>query len=131
MDRIVEVDFAGGLKVNARMGAAVIPTDQPVESGGEGTAPSPLSLFLASLATCAGYYALQFCLSRYIATEGLACRAVFSYNETERRYTRVRIDLTLPQGFPDNYRNAIIKAVDSCAVRKHLVNPPSFEVTAG
>lgn len=57
----IKITFPGGKKVNAEMGGMVIPTDQSIEDGGEGTAPSPLSYFLASLGTCAGIYVLSFC----------------------------------------------------------------------
>jgi putative redox protein len=86
--------------------------------------------FLASIAACAGYYALQFCLSRSIRTEGMACRAVFSFNEQEHRFTAVRIVLALPKNFPVKYKDAIVRAMDSCAVKKHLLQPPRFEMRA-
>jgi len=129
-EKIIAVGFPGGKKVTARIGDMLIATDQSVESGGEGSAPEPFALFLASIATCAGFYALQFCLSRDISTEGMSCRAAFSYDEQEHRYTAVRIALTLPKGFPQKYRDAIVRAMDSCAVKKHLLLPPKFEITA-
>jgi ribosomal protein S12 methylthiotransferase accessory factor len=53
MEKIINVSFPGGKKVIAQMGDKLIATDQSVESGGEGSAPEPFTLFLASLATCA------------------------------------------------------------------------------
>ena len=130
MEKTITVSFPGGKKVTALVGDRLIATDQPIEDGGQGTAPSPFALFLASIATCAGYYALQFCLSRSIATDGMFCTAAFLYDEQLHRYTSVRIALKLPTGFPDKYRDAIVRAMDSCAVKKHLLQPPTFEVTA-
>ena len=129
MEKIIKVSFPGGKKVVAQVGENSIATDQPVEDGGNGSAPAPFALFLASIATCAGYYALQFCLSRAIQTEGMSCKAVFSYDEREHLYTAVRISLALPQGFPDKYRDAIVRAMDSCAVKKHILRPPTFEIS--
>jgi uncharacterized OsmC-like protein len=128
MEKIIDVRFPGGKKVVAQVGDNSIATDQPVADGGEGSAPAPFALFLASIAACAGYYALQFCLSRSIRTEGMACRAVFSFNEQEHRFTAVRIVLALPKNFPVKYKDAIVRAMDSCAVKKHLLQPPSFEM---
>jgi uncharacterized OsmC-like protein len=130
MEKIIDVRFPGKKKVVAQIGENLIATDQPIEDGGEGSAPAPFALFLASIATCAGYYALQFCLSRNISTEGMSCRVVFTYDELEHRYTAVRIALALPQGFPDKYHDAIVRAMDSCAVKKHLLLPPKFSITA-
>ena len=54
MEKAINVTFPGGRKVIAQAGDQLIATDQPIEDGGQGTAPSPFMLFLASLATCAG-----------------------------------------------------------------------------
>jgi ribosomal protein S12 methylthiotransferase accessory factor len=131
MQKTIAVSFPGGKKVNAQIGGLIVQTDQPVEDGGEGSAPAPFALFLASLATCAGYYALQFCLSREIPTNGMSLKTTCTFDETERRYTAVDIVLTLPTGFPEKYRDAIVRAMDACAVKKHILNPPKFTVSAG
>ncbi len=68
---LIEVSFPGGKKVDASIKGFTIPTDQPISSGGEGSAPSPFDLFLSSIATCAGIYALGFCESKGIDTTGL------------------------------------------------------------
>jgi putative redox protein len=53
----MRVCFPGGERVHADYGEYTIETDQPVRNGGDGSAPSPFDLFLASIATCAGIYA--------------------------------------------------------------------------
>ena len=58
VEREIKVAFSGGLRIDAEYRGFLIKTDQPVADGGEGSAPAPFDLFLASLATCAGYYAL-------------------------------------------------------------------------
>lgn len=44
--------------------------------------------------------------------------------------SKIRISLKLPEGFPEKYRSAILRATDQCAVKKHLVAPPAIEVEA-
>ena len=41
------------------------------KAGGNGSAPPPFDLFLASLATCAGIYVLGFCEKRSIPHDGI------------------------------------------------------------
>ena len=65
MSSEMTVDFPGGKKVTAHYDDFEMATDQGVDSGGEGTAPEPFDFFLASLATCAGYYVLKFCEGRH------------------------------------------------------------------
>ena len=61
------ITFPGGKRVDAQVGPYLIQTDQPKDEGGDGTAPEPFMLFLASIGTCAGIYVLGFCQSRGIA----------------------------------------------------------------
>ena len=53
------ISFPGGKRVDAEFGGMVIQTDQPPQGGGEGSAPTPFALFLASMGTCAGSSALH------------------------------------------------------------------------
>ena len=68
MDKTIEVSFPGGKRVDGKIENMIIKTDQPVEEGGGGSAPEPFNLFLMSIATCAGIYALDFCQAREIET---------------------------------------------------------------
>ncbi len=67
MNKEIRVTFPGGLRVDAEYKGRLIQTDQPVYQGGEGTAPAPFDLFLASIATCSGFYVLAFCQNRGIS----------------------------------------------------------------
>ncbi|HWA58971.1 MAG TPA: OsmC family protein [Gemmatimonadales bacterium] len=124
------VTFPGGKRVDAEYGGFTIRTDQPPQSGGEGLAPQPFDLFLASIATCAGIYAKGYCDTRGIATEGLALVMRIERDPVERRIARLVLEFTLPAGFPEKHREGLIRAAELCAVKKHLQHPPLFEIHA-
>ena len=124
----IKVTFGGGLKVDADVHGRVIRTDQPVREGGEGTAPSPFDLFLAALATCAGYYALSFCIGRGLSTSGLAVSLVTEKEAGSKLIGRMTIRIALPPDFPDKYHGPIVKAVEACTVKAHMDHPPVFDV---
>jgi len=124
----MKVDFPGGVRVAAHFGNFTVNTDQPVKVGGEDTAPAPFELFLASLATCAGYYVLGFCKARGISTEGIKLVQTTEDNPATKMTSKITIEIQLPPGFPQNYTSAVIRAAESCFVKKHLENPPAFEV---
>jgi putative redox protein len=129
----MKITFPGGKKVNAEMNGIIIPTDQPLAEGGEGTAPSPFIYFLSSLGTCAGIYVLSFCQQRGIDTEGMSLtqQMEFSIDEAgKRRLSRVILDIMLPPGFPEKYRNAIVKTAELCTVKKAIMEPPEFLINA-
>ena len=125
----IEVTFPGGKRVAALVGSHLIETDQPVELGGEDALPAPYDLFLASLATCAGIYALGFMQSRGLDTDGLRLRQVVAFDDTSHVLREVRLELTLPPTFPEKYRSAIVRAVENCKVKKSLYAAPAFHIT--
>ncbi len=124
------VRFPGGKRVVAEQNGMLIETDQPRRSGGEGSAPSPFDLFLASLATCTGYYVLAFCRKRDIATDGVTLTLSSTRNEERHMLDRIDIDVHLPPEFPDKYVEACINAASQCSVKKHLLDPPEVLITA-
>jgi putative redox protein len=125
----ITVDFPGGSRVNASFGSFTVPTDQPKEDGGDNAAPAPFELFLVSLATCAGYYVMQFCRSRDIPTEGIRVVQRSGWNETTHLVEKVSIEIQLPADFPKKYVPAVIRSAGMCTVKRHLERPPAFEIT--
>jgi len=126
----IHVQSPGGLVVDARFGDFNISTDQPLADGGTNTAPSPFDLFLASLATCAGYYVMAFCRERDLPTEGIALKMTNSWNDQSHLAENITMEITLPADFPEKYRRAVIRVAGMCTVKRHLENPPAFVITA-
>ena len=126
----IEIRVPGGVAVDAEVHGFTIHTDQPQAHGGDGSAPAPFDLFLASIGTCAGFYALRFCQERKIPTAGMSLRMTSERDPANARVGSVRLELTLPAGFPDKYVGAVVRAMDQCAVKRALLDPPVFEVSA-
>ncbi|NIO48045.1 MAG: osmotically inducible protein OsmC [Candidatus Aminicenantes bacterium] len=126
----MNVSFPGGVRVEAEYKGFVIKTDQPAYQDGEGSEPSPFDLFLASIATCAGYYVLAFCNKRGISAEKASLIMRTSRSPETKMIEKISIEIQLPSEFPEKYKNAVIKAVDGCSVKIHILNPPAFEIEA-
>jgi putative redox protein len=122
------VSFPGGKRVDAEYNGFTIRTDQSPRGGGEGSAPQPFDLFLASIATCAGIYVKGFCDSRGIPSEGLGLEMRIEPDPVTHRIGKLVLEIRLPEGFPETHREAVIRAADLCAVKKHILNPPAFEI---
>lgn len=125
----MEIVFPGNKRVDAIFNGTVVRTDQPVQAGGDGTAPAPFDLFLASIGTCAGIYVLGFCQARGIPTDGIKLIQRMNYNYQKRLFDKIEVEIQLPADFPEKYKAAVIHAADNCAVKKHLLNPPEIVVT--
>lgn len=122
----IKVTFPGNKKVDAQIGEYVIHTDQPLNGGGDGTAPSPFILFLASLGTCAGIYIKSFCDSRGISTEKMEIIQKLEFDRASNRISKVILEVQLPSDFPEKYKDAVLLSANQCAVKQYLANP--FEV---
>lgn len=125
----MRIYFPGGKKVYADYKDFTHKTDQPVHAAGEGSAPSPFDLFLASLGTCAGFYVLGFCQNRGIATEGIELIQSLEVDPETRMVSKVNLEIKLPPTFPEKYKSAVIQSATLCTVKKHLENPPQFNIT--
>ncbi|MHB1417562.1 MAG: OsmC family protein, partial [Chloroflexota bacterium] len=73
---------------------------------------------------------LSFCQQRGIPTEGIRLSQNMKMNPATHLVSQVEIDVRLPEGFTEQYRPALIRAAELCAVKKHLQAPPSISVTA-
>lgn len=118
------IDFPGGARVDAHFGAFTVATDQPPAS----SAPPPFAVFLASIGTCAGIYVLGFCRQRGLPTDGIRI-VQRAHGGPSGLVERIELDVQLPADFPAKYRDAVVRAADQCAVKKHLERPPVITVT--
>jgi ribosomal protein S12 methylthiotransferase accessory factor len=124
------VTFPGGLKVNANYKGYTTQTDQPVTAGGDGSAPAPFDLFLASIGTCAGLYVLRFCQERNIPSDNARIVLTTERNDKTKMIEKINIDIKLPDGFPEKYMKAVVSAANKCPVKNHILNPPEFAINA-
>jgi ribosomal protein S12 methylthiotransferase accessory factor len=122
------INFPGGAKVDAHFGPYTIQTDQRLADGGEGSAPTPFEVFLASLGTCAGIYILGFCRKRGISTEGIRIVQHSHPNPTTGMVEKVELEIQVPPSFPKEYYNALVHSAELCKVKKTLEQPPQFEI---
>jgi len=128
MESIFNISFDGNKKISAHFRDFTVHTDQPVAGGGDNTAPSPFEMFLASIGTCAGFFVVSFCQSRSIPTNNMSIVQTIFRNDTTHMVEKVTLDVMLPPDFPEKYKAAVIKAADTCVVKKHLLTPPEIIV---
>jgi len=124
-----DISFPGGKKVDGHFRGFAIHSDQPLEDGGDDTYPSPFEYFLASIGMCAGFYVLSFCQSRALPTSNMAITQTVFRNDTTHRVEKLTIDIHLPADFPEKYKDAVIKTVQSCSVKKFIDAPPDIEIS--
>lgn len=122
------IDFPGGARVDAHFGDFTVKTDQPAMGGGDGSAPTPFAVFLSSIGTCAGIYVLGFCRQRGLSTDGIRIVQRI-HSDFSGMVKKIDLEIQVPPAFPEKYRDSLIRSAELCAVKKHLENPPKFDVT--
>lgn len=123
------IDFPGGARVDAHFRNHDIPTDQPLQGGGNDSAPMPFDLFLASIGTCAGIYVLGFCRQRNLPTDGIRIVQHNHPNMATGLMDKIDLEIQVPSSFPKQYHGALIRSAELCKVKKSLETPPKFEIT--
>jgi len=121
------VTLTGGRRVDAEVRGHTIHTDQPVGNGGEDSAPAPFDVFLASMGTCAGIFVQGFCAKRGIPYQEIRIveRPEFDAEGTLRA---VDFDIRLPGTFPEKYREALVRVVEQCSVKRAIYAQPGYRV---
>jgi putative redox protein len=125
----MKIVFPGGKRVNALYKDFTIETDQSLQGGGEGTVPEPFDLFFASMGTCAGIYVLSFCQHHDLSSEGITLFQTAERDPDSKMFMKLRIDIRVPESFPEKYRMALVRSAEQCTVKKHIaLGLPEFEV---
>ena len=125
----MEITFPGGARVDANFGPYTVKTDQPPMGGGEGSAPTPFATFLASIGACAGIYVLGFLRQRGLPTDGVRIVQRMHSNPMTGMVSQIDLQIDVPEGFPEKYKDALVRSAELCAVKKHFEHVPEFHVT--
>ncbi|MFE9771724.1 OsmC family protein [Streptomyces sp. NPDC005931] len=103
--------------------------DQPADSGGTDTAPTPTELFAASLATCVAFYAGRYLHRHGLPRAGLRVRTEFTMaTDRPARVTSVRLVIVPPPELPEQRRAALLAVASHCTVHNTLHQPPEVGI---
>ena len=124
----VVVEHLGGVQFEVKARQHRIACDQPVESGGFDEGMTPPELMLASLGSCAGFYAAQYLRKQKLATEGTIVRVTAEKVTNPPRLDNFHIEIELPPALGDGHREGIEQAVRHCLIHNTLLNPPKVAI---
>jgi putative redox protein len=102
-------------------------TDQPVEDGGEDTAPTPTELFVASLGACVCFYAERFLRRHGLSAAGVEVDCDYSWAENPHRVGAIQLTVLAP-ALTDAKREAFNRVIEHCTVHNSLRTPPDVRV---
>ena len=118
--------FLDGVRFGVSVRGHRIVSDLPAENKGADSGISPPEFLLVSLATCAGYYALEYLRGRQLPTGGLSIDVTAEKLKLPARLGNFRIDVTVPD-LPAAHEQLLLRAVRSCLIHNTLMNPSVIE----
>ena len=122
----VTVEHLGGVQFQIKARQHRIACDQPAENGGFDEGMTPPELLLASLGSCAGFYAAQYLKKHHLAAEGTIVRVSAEKATNPPRLSDFHIQVEIPPGVSHQHRQGIDDAVRHCLIHNTLLNPPKM-----
>jgi len=126
--RPIVVSWDGGVKFTADIRGHKVTVDQPVKGGGEDSAPMPLELLPTALGTCVALYVQQFLVTRGLDATGMTVEVGAMGAANPNRIGRLTVDVKIPGGVPEKYRDAVKRAAEGCTVHHTLMHTPEIAV---
>jgi uncharacterized OsmC-like protein len=105
-----------------------IVSDQPLESGGFDEGMTPPELLLASLGSCAAFYAAQYLRKHQLATEGTIVRVTAEKAKYPARLDNFRIALDIPCELRPSDLEGIEQSVQHCLIHNTLLHTPTISI---
>lgn len=122
----VIVEHLGDVQFEVKARQHVVVCDQPPENGGFDEGMTPPELLLASLGTCAGFYATQYLKKHKLATQGTVVRVTAEKVKNPARMENFRIEVDVPMDFSEEQKKGIEESVHHCLIHNTLLNPPTI-----
>ncbi|HET8890189.1 MAG TPA: OsmC family protein [Candidatus Angelobacter sp.] len=124
----ISVEHLGDVQFEIKAGQHTIYSDQPVENGGHDEGMTPPDLLLASLGSCAGYYAAMYLRKHKLAIEGTLVRVHADKLKNPPRMDNFRVDIDVPVGLSETHKAGVEEAVHHCLIHNTLLHPPQISV---
>jgi putative redox protein len=124
----VIVQHLGGAKFEVDARGHRLLCDQPESNRGEDTGMTPPEFLLASLGTCAGYYAAEYLRFRNLPAERLTVRVSAEKAADPTRLGKFRIEVEAPGVTEAKHNEGILRSVKKCLIHATLLHPPEIEI---
>jgi putative redox protein len=124
----VVVKHTAGTKYVATVRCHEVRVDQPLADGGTDEAPSPVELFVISLATCVAYFAGQYLKRHGVSRAGFTVNAEYRKTGRPARVPSLNLRVSVPAGLPVGLVKPLHAVVSHCTVHNSLLEPPSIDI---
>jgi putative redox protein len=122
----VTVEHLGAVQFEIKARQHMIVSDQPPENGGFDEGMTPPELLLASLGSCAAFYAAIYLRKHKLAQKGTRVRVTAEKRTDPARLDDFRIFVDVPHGIDPKHTEGVEQAVHHCLIHNTLLHPPKI-----
>lgn len=102
--------------------------DQPADNGGNDTGMTPPELLLASLGSCAAFYAAQYLHARKLDEHSVTVSVTAEKLRQPARLGNFKINVRSALDLTPEQREGMMRSVHLCLIHNTLINPPSISI---
>jgi uncharacterized OsmC-like protein len=124
----VNIKLLGDVKFEVAARKHALICDQPAENGGSDEGMTPPELLLASLGTCAAYYASAYLRKKGLPREGVMARVTAAKAGPPARLDNFRIEVRIPLALSATDRAGVEQAVHHCLIHNTLLHTPTIQI---
>jgi putative redox protein len=124
----VLIRYKEGVRFEVEARGHRVVCDQPLDNGGTNAGMTPPEFLLASLATCAGFYAAQYLRTRKLDATGLKVRVTAEKALGPARLASFRIEIDVPNLTDQRHKEGVLRAAKACLIHNTLMAPPQIEL---
>jgi putative redox protein len=124
----VKITHLDNVKFAIRSRSHSILCDQSTENGGEDSGMTPPELLLASLGSCAAFYAVQYLKTRNLEKTGVRVTVTAEKLKQPARVGNFRIHVVCPVSLTVEQTEGLMRSVHHCLVHNTLLTPPEIKI---
>jgi uncharacterized OsmC-like protein len=124
----VSVKLKGDVKFEVAARGHSLICDQPAENGGKDEGMTPPELLLASLGTCAAFYASAYLRKKGLPREGVEVHVTAGKAGPPARLDDFKIEVKIPLALSEEQRAGVEVAVHHCLIHNTLLHTPSIQI---
>jgi uncharacterized OsmC-like protein len=124
----VKITHLDQVRFNIQARSHSIVCDQPADNGGEDTGMTPPELMLASLGSCAAFYAVQYLKTRNLAQTGVEVTVTAEKLKQPARLGNFRIQVVSPVSLTVEQTEGLMRSVHHCLIHNTLLSPPEIAI---
>jgi len=124
----VKVSHVDGVRFAIQARSHVVLSDQPLENGGEDSGMTPPEFLLASLGSCAAYYAVEYLRTRNLAQTGVEVSVTAEKLLKPARLGNFRIHVLSPVELTPEHSERLVRAIERCLVHNTLLSPSEIKI---